>query len=299
MTVLAQAAGGTRARPALWIVGLGGFLARGGILLMVLPMAPVPSTVGLATLVGPTSVTAAGLTADSVVRLIVAIVAAVAWLLAGTALGAVADIALVDGFGPSVDGATRRRIGRLIAIRLAALVPLAVIVTIAARSVGELVYNELVLPRDIATPLVLRVIEGAEVQVAAIGLAWLVGETLGGLGVRLAIVDDRSVVGSLGGALVQMVRHPVATLVTTAVGLAALVVAVVPGLLLAGAAWGIVERTLAGPADPAAVIGSTCLLVAIWVGWAAIAGVLAAFRSALWTAWMVRAGAPTRSHESG
>ena len=45
----------TRERPALWIVALCGFLARGGIVLLVLPMIPLPSTVGMATFVGPTS----------------------------------------------------------------------------------------------------------------------------------------------------------------------------------------------------------------------------------------------------
>ena len=109
MTALARAAIATRDRPSLWIVALCGFLARGGIALLALPIVPLPSTVGLATLVGPTSVTAAGLTPDSVVRLVVIITLAVTWLLTGSAIGALTDIALVGGLGRPADPARSRR----------------------------------------------------------------------------------------------------------------------------------------------------------------------------------------------
>ena len=171
MTSLARAAVATRQWPGLWVVALGGFLARGGIVLFLLPMAPLPSTVGLATLVGPTSVTAAGLTPDSIVRLVVVVTLGVAWLLAGNAIGAMTDLAVVDAAAPAADPAGRhadpRRIARLVGLRLAALVPLGVVVAITARPVGDLVYQELILPRDLATPLILRVVQGAQVQVAS------------------------------------------------------------------------------------------------------------------------------------
>ena len=294
MTALARAAAATRARPELWIVALGGFLARGGIVLLILPMMPVPSTVGLATLVGPTSVTAAGLTPDSVVRLVIVVTLAVAWLLAGSAVGAVADSATVGGFGPAAPSSQpapssrARRIARLVALRFVALVPLIVVVAVSARSVGELVYQELVLPRDVAAPLVLRVVEGAQVQVAAIGLAWIVGEVFGGIAVRLAIVDDRSFGRAIGGAFVHVVRHPRATLVATFVGLVGLIAAVAPGIVLAGAAWDSLGRSVAGAIDGRAVAGATVVLVAVWVGWAAVAAIVAAFRGALWTAELAR-----------
>ena len=48
------------ARPRLWGLGLAGFLARGGIVLFVLPILTLPSVVGVTTFVGPTAITAAG-----------------------------------------------------------------------------------------------------------------------------------------------------------------------------------------------------------------------------------------------
>lgn len=293
MTVLARAVRATRTRPDLWMIALGGFLARGGIVLLVLPLLPVPSTVGLATFIGPTSVTAAGLTQDAIVRLAVVVSLAVAWLLAGSALGAMADIALVGGSGPAVRSGGppgARMVVRLVALRLVALVPLAVVLAIVARGVGELVYQELVLPRDVAAPLVLRVIEGAQVQVAAIAIAWIVGEVLGGIAVRLAIVEGRPFGWAVVGALAHLVRRPLTTLVATVAGLAGLVVAVAPGLVVAGAARDALGHALSGSIDDRAVVGWTIVLVAAWVGSATLAAILAAFRGALWTAAVARAG---------
>jgi len=292
VTALARAATATRDRPALWIVALCGFLARGGIVLLALPVAPLPSTVGLATFVGPTSVTAAGLTPDSIVRLGLAIVLAVTWLLAGSAIGAVADIAIVGGLGPAGSTARpmdRRRVVRLVAIRLAALVPLVVVVAITARPVGELVYHELILPRDVATPLVLRVVQGAQVQVVALVLAWIVGEVLGGIAVRLAILEDRSFRGAIAGAAGHVARRPLTTLGATIAGLVVLVGSVGPALVATGLAWMSLSAVLSGSVDGSAVIRATILLVGAWVGCALLAAIVAAWRGALWTAEVAKA----------
>lgn len=288
MTVLARAAIATWERPALWIVALCGFLARGGIVLLALPVAPLPSTVGLATFVGPTSVTASGLTPDSAVRLVLAIVLAAIWLLAGSAIGALTDVAIVGGLGPAghpaahpVDG---RRIVRLVALRLAALLPLVVVVAITARPVGELVYHELILPRDVATPLLLRVVQGAQLQVAALVLAWIAGEVLGGIAVRLAILDDRSFFRAIAGAAVHVTRRPLTTLVTTVAGLVVLIASVGPALIATGVAWMSLGAVLSGSVDESAVVRATILLVGAWAGCAVLAAIGAAWRGALWTA---------------
>ena len=287
MTTLARAAIATRARPSLWIVALCGFLARGGIVLLALPMLPLPSTVGLATLVGPTSVTAAGLTPDSVVRLVVVITLAVTWLLAGSAIGALTDIALVGRPGRPADPARPPRwrlVARLIGLRLVALLPLVVVVAITARPVGELVYHELILPRDVAAPLVLRVAQGAQFQVAALVFAWIAGEVLGGIAVRLVILDDRSFGRAIVGSLVHVVRRPVTTLFATVAGLLVLIAAIGPALLATGLAWTSLGVALSGSFDGSAVVRSTLVLVAAWVGCAILAALAAAWRGALWTA---------------
>ena len=283
MTALARAATATRERPALWIVALCGFLARGGIVLLALPVAPLPSTVGLATFVGPTSVTAAGLTPDSVVRLGLAIVLGLTWLLAGSTIGALTDTAIVGGLGPAgraVGPADRRRV-----------VPLVVVVAITARPVGELVYHELILPRDVATPLVLRVVQGAQLQVAALLLAWIAGEVLGGIAVRLAILEDRSFRGAIAGAAGHVARRPLTTLGATVAGLVVLVGSVGPALVATGLAWMSLTAVLSGSVDGPAVIRATILLVGAWIGCGLLAAVVAAWRGALWTAEVAQARA--------
>lgn len=296
MTALVRAAVATRERPSLWIVALCGFLARGGIVLLLLPMAPLPSTVGLATFVGPTSVTAAGLTPESVARLVVVVSLAVGWLLAGSVIGALTDIAIVGELGPDARSEAgrsgRRLVARLVALRLVALVPLGAVVALTARSVGELVYHELVLPSDVAAPIVLRVAQGAQVQVAAIALAWVAGEALGGIAVRLAILQDRPFGRAIVGAIAHVVRYPLAALVATVAGLVVLGAAVGPPLMATGMAWTSLGEALSGSIDGTVVVRATILLVAAWVGCTILAALVAAWRGALWTAEVARGRIP-------
>ena len=292
MTALARAAVTTRQRPSLWIVALCGFLARRGIILFLLPVIPLPSTVGLATFVGPTSVTAAGLTPDSVVRLTIVVALVVGWLLLGNLVGAMADDAIVAGLDPAgqADAARpdRGRLTRLVGLRLVALFPLIAVVAFTARSVGDLVYHELILPSDSAAPILLRVVQGAQVQVAAILLAWIAGEVLGGIAVRLTILEDRSFARAIGGSIVHVVRHPVTTVVATVVGVAVLIAALGLPLMATGRAWTSVVEAFSGTIDGSAVVVATILLVSSWVAAAILAAVVAAWRGALWTGEVAR-----------
>ena len=82
------------ARPGLIAVALAGFLARGGLLLFILPFVAVPTVVGLGNFIGPTQITASGPTVR-LLWLIAGLVAAVVLALAlGTTVGALADVAL-------------------------------------------------------------------------------------------------------------------------------------------------------------------------------------------------------------
>lgn len=292
MIALARAAEATRQRPSLWIVALCGFLVRGGIVLFALPVLRLPSTVGMATLVGPTSVTAAGLTPDSVVRVGLAVGFFVAWLLVGHVVGALTDTAIVSGFGgtdPAAHPRRPRRIARLVAIRLASLLPLAVVVAVTARPVGELVYQELILPHDIATPLLIRVVEGAQVQVAALVVAWVVGEVFGGIAVRLAIMDDRSFGRAIVGAFGHVVRRPITTIVDGVVATMGLLVVLGAALLVAAAAWTSLAIALSGPIDGSNAVRATILMVVVWAVFGTLAGIVATWRGALWTAEVARA----------
>ncbi len=82
------------ARPALIGVGLLGFLARGGLVLFVLPIVALPTPTGISNFLGGTALTGAG-ASDGLVRLLAAAIALVAVvILAGMSIGAVADILL-------------------------------------------------------------------------------------------------------------------------------------------------------------------------------------------------------------
>jgi hypothetical protein len=288
---LARAVVATRERPALWLVALCGFLARGGIVLLILPMVPLPSTVGMATFVGPTSVTAAGLTPDSVARVAFLVALVVGWFVVGNVLGALTDRAIVTAAAPTdrvPEQTGARLVLRIVALRLVALLPFIAVVAITARSVGELVYQELILPSDITSPIVLRVVHGARGQVAAIVLAWVAGEVLGGIAVRLAILEGRSVRRAILGSVVFVVRRPLTSLGATVAGLALLVVAMAPSLVAIGVAWAMLGTAVSGPLDAPAVVGATILVVVAWTSSAVLAAIAAAWRGTLWTIAVAR-----------
>ncbi len=81
-------------RPALWLYALIAFLARGGLLVLALPIVVLPTFLGIANVVGPASVSAAG-PSPRLVALVAAGVAGVtALVLVGTAIAAAAETAL-------------------------------------------------------------------------------------------------------------------------------------------------------------------------------------------------------------
>jgi hypothetical protein len=87
----------------MWPVALAGFLARGGIVVFVLPILVPPSLVGLATFIGPASITPDGPTPVLLLRIALGIALLGATLLAGTAVAAAAEIALIGSGGGRPD----------------------------------------------------------------------------------------------------------------------------------------------------------------------------------------------------
>jgi hypothetical protein len=240
-------------------------------------------------------VTAAGLTADSVARIALLAGVVIGWFLVGNTIGALTDRAIVSTVVPargSAEPPRARLVLWIVAVRLAALLPFIAVVAVTARSVGELVYQELILPSDITSPIVLRVVQGARLQVGAIVLAWVVGEVLGGIAVRLAIIEGRSFGRAIGGALAYVVRHPLATVMGSLAGVAALVVAVVPALIAIGVAWASLGVAVSGPLDGSAVAGATIVVVLAWASAGLLAAIAAAWRGVLWTLLVAGQRAP-------
>lgn len=291
-------------RPRLWALGLAGFLARGGIVLFVLPILTLPSVVGLTTFVGPTAITAAGLSERFVALAAAAAAILAAWLVAGTLVGAAVDVALVreallpdEAAGwPGADphrgdlggNGDRGLVRRLFVVRFVTLIPLGLALALGAARLVDVGYRELILPGDLARPFVLRVLAGAPEVILAILVAWLAGELVGAVAVRLAIVEGRSVGPALRGALRSIVRRPLGPLGILATTLGASVVVVAPPVAAATIAWGAVRTSLLGDAKLAPALLAVGVFVAAWLGGLVLAGIAAAWRSIAWSVALVR-----------
>jgi hypothetical protein len=111
-------------------------------------------------------------------------------------------------------------------------------------------------------------------------VAWLLGETVGGLAARHQAAGE-----PLGRAIRRSFRQldeppAIATfIVTTAVPL----VVVVPFLLATGAAWEHLRASLLDGADAIQLVSGLLLLVATWVLGLALLGAALAWRATSWT----------------
>ena len=291
-------------RPATWIVALASFLVRGGILLFLAPIVVTPSTVGLANILGPTITTfwlgGMSLGFATVVTAIFAVF--FAWLVIGGWVAAVTErdlIALVaadDELGaggtiPRPSGSRRRgRVWRIVLLRLAAYVPLALALGYGSLRLVQATYRELTLPSDMVTPIAWRVISTAPEAVIAILVTWALGETLGSLGARRIVVWGQSVDQAYFGAWADMLRRPLSTIGTFVLPTVVMALVVAPIVLASGVAWDYLRTQLAAPAgaNPALMLLSMLTFVAIW-----LAGLLAgrpgvALAERGWTVELVR-----------
>lgn len=295
-------------RPRLWTYALVAFLARGGLLVLALPIAVLPTFIGVANVLGPASVSAAG-PSPRLLALIVAAIAAVAVLvLVGTVVAAAAETALhratvapdpEDVPGPAAppgesflvlapSGGPRRAVARVVALRLLLLVPVAIVTALAVPAWIAVAYRELTLPSDVAAPLPVRVLAGAPAASVAVLVAWLVAETVGGFATRRAVLLGASVPRALGRGIADPLRAPVGTALTVLVALALTVLAVVPGAWAVSAAWDAARDVLTGDAGAAAVLAVALGLAAAWLTALVLAGIAAAARAVLMTAELLR-----------
>jgi hypothetical protein len=285
------AAGRTIARPSLWPVGLAGFLARGGIVLFSLPIIVAPSVVGLGTFIGPASITPDGPTTGLIVRIAVWSGLAMAALVTGTVIGAASEIELVrsgEALPPGElgqvepGGSSRRLLGRVVLIRLIGLAPLAIVLAVGLQRLGQIAYLELTLPTNLVVPIGLRVAVQAPEVVGAIVLAWLAGELVAGLAVRLAVRDGSGVGRSIAGACGLLARRPIDILVISLGSLLVVIPALALAVVLVDGTWQVARAALLGGRGLAGVgemLGSTLLLVLAWTAGLTLAGALATWRS--------------------
>jgi hypothetical protein len=287
------------ARPALWVVALAGFLARGGIVAFLLPIVVLPSPSGVANVIAPSLTSFAfGLVSSSFVEIVAALIALIlAWIVLGGLVGAWADIELVQaacadeelGIGsgylvPPGRGTLLRALG----VRLLAHLPLAVALGWGAVRIVQAAYAELVTPFEVVTPLFIRVLGDVPDAIAVIVTLWLLGEAAGGLAVRHAILGRRSAGASVRDGWLDLVRRPRSSLGTLLATHVAVGLAVVSSALAAGIVWSWVRLALLGGDGPAEVGAAIGILVAVWLGGLLLTSVAVAWRSLAWTAEWLR-----------
>ncbi len=295
----------TLMRPASWALGLAGFLAGGGIILVAWPILVLPTPTGLQNaLGGPVSSLVFGDPSSGLVALIVGgILGAIALVLAGTLAGAWAErqgiavaleAAAEDGLElPVLDLAGAPGAGRVAVIRLLALVPVALAAALAWQPLYDATYGQLINPGDLVTPLPIRVL--GEVPWLVLGLAavWLLSDTAAAVGVRRLVLERRPVLVAWLLGWADLVRRPYRIIPTALVGIGVMALLLGPALVASAIGWARVADILLAGRDPLIVLGAVAIWVAIWLGGLVLAGVGAAVRAAAWTLEV-----PTRLREA-
>ncbi len=281
----------TLARPAWWLLGLAGFLARGGILLFLLAIVTLPSPLALSNVVAPllVPIVFGGFTPLLLALLVSGIVSLAAWVVVGGWIGAATEIVLIRDArrAAAEEGLPVRRgdpsghwlIGRVAIAHLLAHLPLAVAAALGSVAIVNVAYIELTSPFEVATPLPIRIAAGAAGPIAAIVVAWLVGELAGGLAARRIVLEDDSVLGAVRGGYADLVTRPrsatLPALITTlilAADLAAMLAAVDLSWTAARA------RLVELPPDPVAIGLALASFAASWCLALLVAGLIDAWR---------------------
>lgn len=278
--------------PGSWIVALAAFLVRGGIVIALAPILVLPSVAGLANAFGPLLIgfVFTGPTAPFVAAVVVVALIALAWLVVSTAVGAWLDVGLASEAAAATgvpDHARLRTVGvpRAVATRLIAHIPTAIVVAWAAVAIVDATYQELIAPGAPSLPVPVRVALRVPDAVVLVLVAWLLGETIGGIALRRLAGGD-SVAGALSRAVTTFLRpSSLATFVATVavVGLAIAALAVAPAIVF--------DRVqLVVGSGPIELLGALLLLVATWLGGLLLLAIALAWRQVAWTLEVVGRG---------
>ncbi len=289
---LGRATRWTAARPSIWPVGLAAFLARGGVLVFVLPFVVLPTPIGIASFVGADAVTAAGPTERFLALALVAGLATGAAAVAGAVLAAAADrVALlawaVDDAGPAGRASAGRAsahpwpaVARILVARVVAAIPCALAIAWAVPRIADATYRQLTLPDDLTTPIILRIVQMVPDAVALVVAGLLVGELVAGLATVHVVVGGRGAGRSLLLVGRDVVRRPIPVLVAFVAGIAVLIAGVGVPLAAGLAAWDAVRRALADGGTPAMALAAATAFAAAMVAALVVAGAVAAWRRA-------------------
>jgi hypothetical protein len=295
----------TFVQPAGWLVALAGFLAHGGVLLILLPIVVMPSTADLVTAAAPlvsqlvlgtwsieatlAALVLVGLLALVVVGLLVVGGAADGWLVAAAA----------DELGRDDAAQARPAAARLAAAWLIGQLPFVAVAALALAPVYEATYLELTAPGDPSIPVALRVMARIPDVVALTIIAFLGSTVLAALAVRQVALEGASIIAAVPRGLLVLGRRPLSTLAALGGSVLGIVVLVGPAVLASTAAFAGLRDLVADGADGIALGVAAALLVASWLGGLVLIGVAGAWRSYAWTAVHLEAHARRRLAGAG
>jgi hypothetical protein len=286
----------TLGHPRWWVLALGAFLVRGGILLVLLPIVSLPSAAGVATAITPGLETLIlGTPTLGAVLLGAALgLFVIALLLAAGLTGSWLDLALVREAAGDEDvdvawAPVRVSAVQSLGIRLVAHLPTLAAIAYASVRVVVATYQEALSPGNPALPMAFRVIERIPDAVLVLIIAWLAGEILGSLAARRA-----SAGASVSTALKVSARQLASArgLATAVVTSTVVVGLVVPFLLVVGRAWVHLRAYLLEGVDDVHLGAALVLLVASWILGLGILGAGLAWRAVAWTAEVESPSAP-------
>jgi hypothetical protein len=312
-------------RPAWWLMALASFLLRGGIVVVVLPIMTLPSALALSNAFAPLILPLAlgRIEPAIVVGPAAIVVGLLVWLVGGGRIAAGIDVALVreaaaaaldeglgregghdaDALGGHVPPPRRSTSGlawRVLALRLIAWLPLALAIGFGVAAIVEATYAELTHPVDVATPIVVRVAREVVPEVALIVIAWTVGEVVGGVATRRAVLGRGGYGASLASAIRTSAARPLSWLVPW-LGTTAVLAVVLGGTLAAAAlAWARAVDALSDRStQPLVAYSALVIFVGLWLAAMFLAGVALAVRSTSQTFEHVRLSAAVGASSAG
>ncbi|MBF8290500.1 MAG: hypothetical protein HW391_1468 [Chloroflexi bacterium] len=274
-------------RPGWWVMALAGFLVRGGLVVILLPIVRLPTTAGLAHDFGPIVVGFVfnGPSAASLVLVGTVAAAVFAWFVLGGVVGGRLDLELVreaaadedlEGLHPPIAGGPA---GAFFA-RVIAHGPTFAVVAVGAVRLVDAVYQELVRPGDAVLPIAVRVLLRIPEIVGLLVGTWLLGEAVGGLAVR-HLAWGAGLPRSLARGVRAVLRPPALALLLVTNAVLGAVILAVAGVI--GIGWDHLRLVLADGGSAGEVRLALLVFALTWAAGLWLLALAVAWRATAWT----------------
>jgi len=184
---------------------------------------------------------------------------------------------------------------RVLAVRLIGWLPLALAIGFGIARIVQVTYIELTRPVDVTIPIAVRVAGEVVPQIGLIVIAWVVGEVVGGVATRRAVLTRAGHGDSLAWAIRASAASPLPWLVPW-IGTTLLLFAAMGATLAAAAfTWARAVEALSDRlANPFAALLTLLLFVALWLAAIVFGGVILAVRATAQTFEHVRRSSERR-----